>query len=123
MTSLSSLFKTYRTNISFDVSTVSQFMHAPRPKHMKADFRILRYLKGSPGQGLYKNHGHQHVQAYINVDRARRITNQKSTSGEHNCTFIGGNLVSWRSKKQSVVARSSAEAEFRAMAHEICDVF
>ena len=41
----------------------------------------------------------------------------------HNyCSFIGGNLVAWRSKKQNVVARSSAEAEFRAVAHGVCEV-
>ncbi|KAK2981314.1 hypothetical protein RJ640_007015 [Escallonia rubra] len=45
---------------------------------------------------------------------------RKSTSGY--CTFVWGNLVTWRSKKQSVVARSSAEAEYRAMAHGICEM-
>ena len=39
---------------------------------------------------------------------------RKSTTGF--CTFVGGNLVTWRSKKHNVVARSSAEAEYRAMA-------
>ena len=47
------------------------------------------------------------------------MIDRRSTSGY--CTFVGGNLVSWRSKKQSVVARSSAEAEFRALAHGICE--
>ena len=37
-------------------------------------------------------------------------------------TFVGGNLVTWRSKKQNVVARSTAEAEFRSMAHGVCEV-
>ena len=51
---------------------------------------------------------------------AGSITDRRSTSGY--CTFVGGNLVTWRSKKQSVVARSSAEAEFRSVAHGICEV-
>jgi hypothetical protein len=37
-------------------------------------------------------------------------------------TFVGGNLFAWRSKRQSVVARSTAEAEFRAMAHGVCEL-
>ena len=45
---------------------------------------------------------------------------QRSTSGH--CSFVGGNLVTWRSKKQNVVARSSAEAEFRVVAHGICEI-
>ena len=47
------------------------------------------------------------------------MTDRRSTSGY--CSFVWGNLVTWRSKKQSVVARSSAEAEFRAMAQGICE--
>lgn len=44
---------------------------------------------------------------------------QRSASGY--CSYVWGNLVSWRNKKQQVVARSSAEAEFRALAHGICE--
>lgn len=109
-----------RPDIPFAVSLVSQFMHAPGPEHQEAIFRILRCLKGSPGKGLlYKDRGHLQVESYTDVFWAGSITNRRSTSGY--CTFVGGNLVSWRSKKQSVVARSSVEAEFRAVANGICE--
>ncbi|KAK3023749.1 LOW QUALITY PROTEIN: hypothetical protein RJ639_044458 [Escallonia herrerae] len=52
-------------------------------------------------------------------DWAGSITDRRSTSGY--CTYVWGNLVTWRSKKQSVVSRSSAEAEFRAIALSICE--
>lgn len=56
----------------------------------------------------------------MHTDHAGSVVNRRSTSGY--CTFLGGNLVTWRSKKQNVVARSSAEAEFRAMAQGICEL-
>ena len=59
------------------------------------------------------------MDVFIDADWAGSIIN-RSTSGYY--TFVGGNLVTWRSKKLSVVARSSAEAEFRAIAHNICEV-
>lgn len=46
------------------------------------------------------------------------VTDRRSTSDY--CTFVGGNLVIWRSKKQVVVARSSVEVEFRSMTHGVC---
>lgn len=60
------------------------------------------------------------IEAYTDTDYAGSIVDRRSTSGY--CTSLGGNLVTWRSKKQSVVARSSAEAEFRAMAHGVCEL-
>jgi transposase InsO family protein len=110
-----------RPDIAFAVSVISQFMHAPGPTHFEAIFRILRYLKGTPGKGLmFKNRGHIQVEAYTDADWAGNINDRRSTSGY--CTFVGGNLVTWRSKKQNVVARSSAEAEFRSVAHGFCEV-
>ncbi|GMP81639.1 hypothetical protein CsSME_00036279 [Camellia sinensis var. sinensis] len=110
-----------RPDIAFAVSMVSQFMHSPGAEHFEAVYKILRYLKGTPGRGLlFKKHGHLQVEVYTDADWAGSVTDRRSTSGY--CSFVGGNLVTWRSKKQNVVTRSSAEAEFRAVAHGICEV-
>ena len=103
-----------RPDISYAVSVVSRYMHDPRSGHLDAVYRILRYLKSSPGKGLmFKSHGHLNVEGYCDADWASCLDDRRSTSGY--CVFVGGNLVSWRSKKQSVVSRSTAEAEYRAM--------
>uniref|UniRef100_A0A2N9ERL8 Integrase catalytic domain-containing protein n=1 Tax=Fagus sylvatica TaxID=28930 RepID=A0A2N9ERL8_FAGSY len=60
------------------------------------------------------------LKVILDADWAGSPSDRKSTTGY--CTFIGGNLVTWRSKKQSVVARSSAEAEYRAMTHTTCEL-
>jgi len=110
-----------RPDIAYAVNVVSQFMHDPRKPHMDAVERILRYLKSAPGKGLlFSNHGHLKVEGYTDADWARSADDRKSTAGYF--TFVGGNLVTWRSKKQQVVARSSAEAEFRGMAVGICEL-
>jgi len=61
-----------------------------------------------------------HVDGYTDADWAGNVSDRKSTSGYF--TFIGGNLVTWRSKKQKVVALSSAEAEFQGMAKGLCEL-
>ncbi|RVW93973.1 Retrovirus-related Pol polyprotein from transposon TNT 1-94 [Vitis vinifera] len=109
-----------RPNIGFAVSMVSRYMNNPTERHMKAVYRILQYLKKSPGRGLYfKKTSSREVEVFTDVDWAGSLTDRRSTTGY--CSYVWGNLVTWRSKKQSVVARSSAKAEFRAMAHGICE--
>lgn len=110
-----------RPDISFADSTVSQFMHMPYEVHMEAINRILQYLKGTPGKGLYfKKNAQRTIEAFTDADWAGSVTDRKSTSGY--CMMVWGNLVTWRSKKQTVVMRSSAESEFRVVAHGICEL-
>ncbi|CAK9158417.1 unnamed protein product [Ilex paraguariensis] len=96
-------------------------MHYPSEAHMNAVTRILRYLKFSNGKGLmYSENDHLNIDGYTDADWARNISDRKSTSSYF--TFVGGNLVTWRSKKQKVVALSNAEAEFRGMAKSVCEL-
>ena len=65
---------------------------------MNAVIRILKYLKNAPGRGLfYRSSGHLRIEGYTDADWAGLPSDQKSTTGYF--TFIGGNLVTWRSKK------------------------
>ncbi|KAL0444011.1 UNVERIFIED_CONTAM: Retrovirus-related Pol polyprotein from transposon TNT 1-94 [Sesamum latifolium] len=89
--------------------------------YWEAALRILKYIKASPGKGiLFKRHAHVKIEAYSDVDYARSKDDRKSTS--RYCAYVGGNLVTCRSKKQTTVARSSAEAEYRVMAHTTNEV-
>ena len=82
-----------RPNISFPVSVVSQFLQSPCDSHWDAVVCILRYIKGTPDQGvLYENRGHTQVVGYSDADWAGSPTDRRSTSGY--CVFIGGNLIS-----------------------------
>lgn len=110
-----------RPDIAYAVSVVSRFMHSPSEDHMEAVYRILCYLKSCPGRVLmFKRSEGQGISGYTDEDWAGNKTDGKSTSGYF--TFIGDNLVTWRSKKQNVVARSSAEAEYRGMVHGVCEL-
>ncbi|KAH9678969.1 retrovirus-related pol polyprotein from transposon RE1 [Citrus sinensis] len=109
-----------RPDIGFVVSSVSQFMNNPREEHMEAVYRILRYLKLTPGKGLmYRKNNKREIDVYADADHAGNIMDRCSTSGY--CSYVWGNLVTWRSKKQSVVSQSSGESEFRSLAMGICE--
>lgn len=85
-------------------------------------FRILHYLKGSLGKGLlFSKNEHLNIEGFIDVDWTGNVVDQKSTSWYF--TFTIGNLVTWKSKKQNVVALSTVEAEFRGMSKGLCELF
>ena len=110
-----------RPGIAYAVSVVSQFMHSLGEEHMEAVYWILRYLKSAPRRGLlFLKREIQKIKGYADSDWARNQTDRKSTSGYF--MFIEGNLVTWRSKRQKVVTRSSAEANYRGMAQGVCEL-
>ena len=93
---LPSIAATVETISSAAVSVLSRYMHDPRSGHLDVLYRILRYLKGNPGRGLwFKKNGHLNVDGYSDADWASCLDDRRSTSGY--CVFVGGNLVSWRS--------------------------
>ena len=110
-----------RLDIAFAIGVMSQFMHAPLEDHLEALMRILKYLKATPDMRLlFSKNSHMQVEAYTDADHSGHITDRRSASSY--CDFLGGNLVNWRSKKQLAVTRSSAKAEYRAMALGICEL-
>ena len=87
---------------------------------MTAVYRILRYLKKTPGQGLFFAKGKsREVEVFTDADWAGSKRDRRSTTGY--CSYVWENLVTWRSKKQLVVSRSSAESELKALALGICE--
>ena len=83
--------------------------------------QILIYLKGALGRGiLYSNHGHNKLECFTDADWAKSLKDRRSTLGYY--IFVGRNLVLWKSKKQSVVSRSSVESECRAMTQSVCEI-
>ncbi|CAH9137156.1 unnamed protein product, partial [Cuscuta epithymum] len=110
-----------RPDITYAVHLVSQFMHAPRTTHLLAVKRIYRYLQGTMDYGLWlqSNRDISLIVAYSDADWAGCPDSSRSTTGY--AIFLGPNLISWRSKKQPTVSKSSTEAEYRAIAYTVQD--
>ena len=84
----------------FNVSVVSQFIHAPFIEHLDEVRRILRYLKSCLGKGLFfKMTNNKRVEVYTDADYAGSATHRKSTSGYY--TFVWGNLVTCMEKQKA----------------------
>jgi hypothetical protein len=103
-----------RPDIAFSVNQACQFMHNPMVSHVVAVKRILRYLKGTLHLGLHFHPGPLHLQAYSDADWAGDPNDRRSVSGS--LVYFGSSPISWASKKQHTVSRSSTEAEYRALA-------
>ena len=89
--------------------------HAPRDAHWSVVKRILSYICGTTDFGLSLHASPSTgIVAYSDADWAGCPDTRRSTSGY--CVYLGSSLVSWSSKRQPTVSRSSAEAEYRAVA-------
>ena len=117
-----------RPDISFAVSELSRFVSSPGSSHMKAVKHLLRYLRGSREMGLNysrpSNHGPMDkpnvLWGFVDSDWAGCQDTRRSTSGF--TLMLNGAAVSWKSKRQTVVALSSAEAEFVAASSLVQEV-
>jgi len=112
---------TTRPEITFVTQQLSQFLSKPTQTHYNAALRVLKYLKGSPGKGIFFPRAScLHIQGYSDADWAGYKDTRRSISGH--CFILGQSLICWRTKKQPTVSRSSSEAEYRAMASATCEM-
>ena len=110
-----------RPDITHSISVLSQYISSPTVNHWTVVEHILCYLKEAPRRKiLYKKHGHPRIECFSDADWAGSKENKRSTSGY--CVFVGRNLVSWKSKKRSVVSKSSAESDYPTMTQFVCEI-
>ncbi|GJZ66868.1 ribonuclease H-like domain-containing protein [Tanacetum coccineum] len=109
-----------RPDISYAVQQVCLYMHDHREPHFSALKRILRYIRGTMPYGLQLfSSTTSSLVAYSDADWAGCPTTRRSTSGY--CVFLGNNLLSWSSKRQVTLSRSSAKAEYRSVANAVAE--
>uniref|UniRef100_A0A3Q7EYQ7 Reverse transcriptase Ty1/copia-type domain-containing protein n=1 Tax=Solanum lycopersicum TaxID=4081 RepID=A0A3Q7EYQ7_SOLLC len=110
-----------RPAISYTVQTLSQFMQQPKRSHWEAAIRVVKYLKLAPGQGILMSSSSSHeLTCWCDAEWAACPNTRRFVT----CYLVkfGSSLVSWKSKKQQTVSRSSAEAEYRSMASAVAEV-
>ena len=111
--------KVTRPYIAYSVSVLSKYMSSPTVSHWVVVEHMLCYLKEAPKRGiLYKRHEHTRIECFSDANWAGSKEGRRFISGS--CVFVGGNPISWKSKKQNVVSCSSAESKYRVMAQSIC---
>ncbi|KAL2933517.1 Retrovirus-related Pol polyprotein from transposon TNT 1-94 [Bienertia sinuspersici] len=110
-----------RPDLAYCVQHLSQYMHCPRVPHLRAALHVLRYLKGTTDMGLfYSAESDMEIKAYSDSDWDGCQDTSRSLSAY--AIFLGNNLVSWKTKKQGTVSKSSAEAEYRSMSSTASEI-
>ncbi|CAM8925259.1 unnamed protein product [Rhodiola kirilowii] len=110
-----------RPDLAYPIHILSQYMQCPTEEHMRAALKLLRYIKNAPAQGiLFSSESSLQLQAFCDADWAACPVTRRSITGH--CVLLGSSIISWKTKKQPVVSRSSAESEYRAMAAVCCEL-
>nr|KYP65665.1 Copia protein [Cajanus cajan] len=110
-----------RPEITYSIHILSQFMQEPRQPHWEAAIRILKYLKSSPGQGiLIPRHNDLKLEGFCDLDWASCPTTRRLISGY--LMKLGSVPISWKTKKQTTISRSSSEVEYRAMTNATSEI-
>ncbi|XP_019457669.1 PREDICTED: uncharacterized protein LOC109358057 [Lupinus angustifolius] len=110
-----------RPDISYAVQQLSLYMTNPLTTHYQAAIKVLHYLKNSPSQGLFfPSQSTMKISAFADSDWASCLDTCKSIIGF--CIFICSAIISWKTKKQNTVSRSSSEAEYRTLGSLACEL-
>lgn len=109
------------TSVIFTVQQLSQLLDCLTQQHLQAAHQVLRYLNGTLGQGLfYPSQNSLHLKVFSYSDWTSCIDSRKSTT--RFCVFLGDALISWKTKKQQTISRSSSKTEYRAMTTVTCEI-
>ena len=110
-----------RPDIAYSVNKLCQYMHSRTTTHWQALKRILRYLQHSNQYGLFFSQNSTcDIQCFSDSDWGGCPNDRRSTNGY--ALYLGTNLVSWQTKKQPTIARSSTESEYKSMANATAEV-
>ncbi|XP_020671938.1 uncharacterized protein LOC110091964 [Dendrobium catenatum] len=109
-----------RPDIAYAVNVLCQHMHDPQSTHFHLLKRLLRYIQGTAHFGLPIFADSLQLRSLSDADWAGDTVTRRSTFGY--CTFLGSTLISWSVKRQHTIARSSTEAEYRAVAAATTDI-
>lgn len=110
-----------RPDVAFTVNRLSQFMHSPSELHWSAVKRLLRYINGTLDYGLHlRPCSATSLHGFTDADWGGNPDDRCST--EAYVIFLGSNPISWSSRKQKSIARSSTEAEYRAVASGAAEI-
>ena len=97
------------------IKHLSQFVAHPSSAHQQTTYRSLRYLKATPGSGVFFSTSSIFLlKAFSDSDWAGCIDTKRSITSYS--VYLGSSLISWKSKKQATISKSSFEVEYRALA-------
>ncbi|KAJ8625623.1 hypothetical protein MRB53_034153 [Persea americana] len=109
-----------RPDIVYGVGLLSQYIERPKESHWVTTKRILRYIKGTMDLGIFYGYGIEtKLYGYSDSDWGGDQDEIKSTTGY--MFYLGSTAFTWVSKKQSIVALSTCEAEYVAASGAVCE--